>query len=74
MLVKMFNCYVIGNLERRFQFFIAYTMNWLNLLHQGLSEPKFYDGLVYKFKNIMDRTDFSDQFRKMKIRHKIIGY
>ena len=30
--------------------------------------------LVYKFKKIMGRTDFSDQFRKMIIRHKRIGY
>ena len=29
--------------------------------------------LVYKFKKIMGRTDFSDQFRKI-IRHKRIGY
>ena len=36
---------------------------------QGLSEPEFYGDLVYKFKNIMSRTDFSDQFRKI-IRHK----
>ena len=30
--------------------------------------------LVYKFKKIMGRTDFSDQFQKMTIRHKCIGY
>ena len=31
--------------------------------------------LVYKFKNIMGRTDFSDQFQKIKlICHKLIGY
>ena len=30
----------------------------------GLSEPEFYVNPVYKFKNIMDRTDFSDQCRK----------
>ena len=30
--------------------------------------------LVYKFKKIMGRTDFSDQFRKIIIRHKRIGY
>ena len=36
----------------------------LNSLLQGLSEPEFYDGSVYKFKKIMGRTDFSDQFRK----------
>ena len=29
---------------------------------------------VYKFKKIMGRTDFSDQFRKIIIRHKRIGY
>ena len=36
-------------------------------------EPEFYDDLVYKFTKIMGRTDFSDQFRKLKIRHKHIG-
>ena len=34
-----------------------------SLLHQGLSEPEFYGDLVYKFKKIMGRTDFSHQFR-----------
>ena len=28
----------------------------------------------YKFKKIMDRTDFSDVFRKITISHKHIGY
>ena len=32
------------------------------LLHQGLSEPEFYGDLVYKFKSIMGRTDFTGQF------------
>ena len=41
-------------------------------LHQGLSEPEFYRDLAYKFKKIM--TDISDQFRKIIIRHKRIGY
>ena len=36
-----------------------------SLLHQGLSEPEFYGNLVYRFKKIMGRTDFSDQFRKI---------
>ena len=35
------------------------------LLHQGLSEPEFYGDLVYKFKNIVGRADFSDQFKKI---------
>ena len=47
-----------------------------SLLHQGLSEPEFYGDLVYKFKKIMGRTYFSDQFRKIiiHVRHKRIGY
>ena len=45
-----------------------------SLLPQGLSEPEFYGAFVYKFKKIMGRTDFSDQFRKIIIRHKRIGY
>ena len=44
-----------------------------SLLHQGLSEPELYGDLVNRFKKIMARTDFSDQFRKI-IRHKRIGY
>ena len=39
------------------------------LLHQGLSEPKFYDDLVYKFKKKnVGRAGFSDQFRKIIVR------
>ena len=34
-----------------------------SLLHLGLSEPESGGDLVYKFKKIMGRTDFSDQFR-----------
>ena len=45
-----------------------------SLLHQGLSEPELYGDLVYKFKKIRGMTDFSDQFRKIKMRYKRIGY
>ena len=38
-----------------------------------LSEPEFYGDLEYKFKKIMSRTDFSDQFRKVIIHNKRIG-
>ena len=33
-----------------------------------------YGDLVYKFKKIVGRTDFSEQFRKIIIRYKRIGY
>ena len=45
-----------------------------SVLHQGLSEPEFYGDLVYKFKKIRGMTDFSDQFRKIIMRYKRIGY
>ena len=61
---------------------IVDIMNWFqnsmsdlkSLLHQGLSEPEFNGDLVCKFKKIMGRTDFSDQFRKIIISHKHISY
>ena len=33
------------------------------LLREGLSEPEFYGELVYKFKKLIERNDFSFQFR-----------
>ena len=50
-----------------------YNVGLKSFLHQGLSEP-FYGDLVYKFKKIRGMTDFSDQFRKIKMRYKRIGY
>ena len=45
-----------------------------SLLHQGLSEPEFNGDLVYNFKKIRVMTDFSDQFRKIIMRYKRIGF
>ena len=33
-------------------------------LQQGISEPIFYGDLVYKFKRIVGKSNFSDQFKK----------
>ena len=33
-------------------------------LHQGLSEPEIYGDLVHKFKKMMGRNDFYDQFQR----------
>ena len=46
----------------------------LKSLKQTPIEPEFYGHLVYKFKKILGRNDFSDQFRKIIIRYKMIGY
>ena len=53
---------------------LKFNVGLKSLLHQGLSEPEFYGDLVYKFKKNMDRTNFSDQFPKITIRNKRIGY
>ena len=44
-----------------------------SLLHHGLSESEFYGDLVYKFKK-RGMTAFSDQFRKIIMRYKRVGY
>ena len=59
---------------RHYELISKFNVGLKCLLHQGLSEPEFYGDLVYKFKKIMGRPDFSDQFRKIIIRHKRIGY
>ena len=43
-------------------------------LYQLFKTPEFYGDLVYKFKKIRGMTDFSDQFRKIIMRYKRIGY
>ena len=51
-----------------------FSVGLKTFLHQGLSEPEFYGDLVYKFKTIVGRADFSDQFRKIIVCYKRIGY
>ena len=48
---------------------------WLKTsLQQGISEPIFYDDLVYKFKRIVGKPNSSDQFRKIVKRYIRVGY
>ena len=54
--------------RRHCEFISKLNVGLKSILHQGLSEPYIYGDLVYKFKNIMGRTDFSDQFQKIIIR------
>ena len=39
--------------------------NFSVLLQQGISEPIFYGDLVYKFKIIVGKPNFSDQIKKI---------
>ena len=60
--------------RRHYGLISKFNVGLKSLLHQGLSEPEFYGDLVYKFKKIRGITDFSDQFRKIIMRYKRIGY
>ena len=60
--------------RRHYELVSKFSVGLKTLLHQGLSEPEFYGDLVYKFKKIVGRVDFSDQFRKIIVRYKRIGY
>ena len=42
-------------------------------LEQGISEPIFYGDLVYKIKRIVEKPNFSDQFKNIIKRYKKVG-
>ena len=43
-------------------------------MQQGMSEPIFYGDLVYKFKRVVGKPNFSDQFKKIVKRYIRVGY
>ena len=59
---------------RRFELVSKYNTGLRSLLQQGLSEPEFYGDFVYKFLKIVGKTEISDQFKKIIMRYKRIGY
>ena len=60
--------------RRHYELVSKFNVGLKPLLHQGLLEPDFYGDLIYKFKKIEGRADFSDQFRKIIVRYKRNGY
>ena len=66
----------IINFVRRSQNFdivSKYNVGLKTLLLQGLSEPEFYGDLVYKFRKIIGKNDFSYHFKKIIVRYKKIS-
>ena len=53
---------------------VKYNIGLKTLLQQGISEPIFYGDLVYKFKRIVVKPNFSDQFKKIVKRYIRVGY
>ena len=60
--------------RRHYEFVSKFKVGLKSPLQQVLSELEFYDDLVYKLRKIVNRADFSDQFSKVIIRYKRIGY
>ena len=56
--------------RRHYELVSKFNVRLKTLLHQGLSEPEFYVDLVYKFKKIVGKADFSEQFRKIIVCYK----
>ena len=69
---------VILNFVRRFRrhsvLLEKYSVSLKTFLQQGISEPEFYGDLVYRFRKIVGKSYFSEQFRKLINRYKRIGY
>ena len=53
---------------------VKYNIGVKTLLQQGISEPIYYGNLVYKFKRIVGKPNFSDQFKKIVKRYTRVGY
>ena len=65
----------IINFAKPFLNFISkFQVGLKSLLRQGLSEPDFYDDLMYKLKKIVGSNNFSAQFIKIISHYKKIGY
>ena len=60
--------------HRHSELIVKYNIGLRTLLQQGISEPIFYGDLVYKFKRIVGKPNFSDQFKKIFKRYKSVGY
>ena len=59
---------------RHSELILKYNIGLKTLLQQGISEPIFYSDLVYKFKRIFGKPNFSDQFKKIVKRYIRVGY
>ena len=60
--------------RRHYESISKFNVGLKTLLGEGLSEPEFYGDLVYKFKKLIRKNDFSFQYRKIRTRNRRIGY
>ena len=60
--------------RRHYELISKFNDGLKTLLREGLSELEFYGDLVYKFKKLTGRNDFSFQYRKIITRYRRIGH
>ena len=60
--------------HRHSELIVKYNIGSKTLLQQSISKPIFYGDLVYKFKRIFGKHNFSDQFKKIIKRYIKVGY
>ena len=60
--------------HRPSELIVKYNIGLKTLLQQSISEPIFYGDLVYKFKRIVGKPNFSDQFKKIVKGYIRVGY
>ena len=60
--------------HRHSELIVKYNIGLKTLLQQGISKPIFYGDLVYKFKGIVGKSNFSDQFKKIIKLYIMVGY
>ena len=60
--------------HRHAELIVIYNIGLKTLLQQGIKEPIFYGDLVYKFKRIVGKPNFSDQFKKIVKRYIRVRY
>ena len=60
--------------HRHSELIVQYNIGLKTLLQQGISEPILYGDLVFKFKRIVGKSNFNDQFKKIVNRYIRIGY
>ena len=60
--------------HRHSELIVKYNIGLKTLLPQGISEPIFYGDLVYKFKRIVRKPNFSDPFKRIIKLYIKVGY
>ena len=60
--------------HRHSELIVKYNIGLKALLQQGISEYIFYGDLVYKFKGIVGKPNFSDKLKKITKRYIKVGY